>query len=47
VKRIEGDVKHHDFKNNPDLPNWYRRRGFSVNAGDKKSAGVAKISLTV
>jgi GNAT superfamily N-acetyltransferase len=46
LKRIEGDVKHHDFNNNPDLPNWYRRRGFTVRT-DNISAGVAKISLTI
>jgi GNAT superfamily N-acetyltransferase len=47
VKRIEGEVKHHDFKDNPDLPNWYRRRGFSVVMGGEKTPWVAKISLTV
>lgn len=46
LKRIEGDVKHHDFKQNPDLPDWYRRRGFTVST-DTKSAGVAKISLAI
>ena len=46
IKRIEGHVKHHDFNENPDLPNWYRRRGFTV-ITDAKSAGVAKISLTI
>lgn len=47
AKRIEGEVKHHDFKNNPDLPEWYRRRGFAVVMGDGKTPWVAKISLAV
>ena len=47
VKRIEGEVKHHDFRDNPDLPDWYRRRGFSVVMGNEKTAWVAKISLAV
>ena len=47
AKRIEGEVKHHDFKDNPDLPDWYRRRGFSVVMGDEKTSWVAKISLAV
>jgi GNAT superfamily N-acetyltransferase len=47
VKRIEGEVKHHDFKDDPDLPDWYRRRGFSVVMGDKTAPWVAKISLAV
>ena len=46
LKRIEGEIKHHDFKANPGLPGWYRRRGFTVST-DNKSAGVAKISLMV
>lgn len=47
ITRIEGEVKPHDFKDNPDLPEWYRRRGFTVTAGDEKAAWIAKISLTV
>ena len=47
LKRIEGEVKHHDFKDNPDLPDWYRRRGFSVVMGDEKTSWVAKISLAI
>ena len=47
AKRIEGEVKHHDFKDNPDLPDWYRRRGFSVVMGDEKTSWVAKISLAI
>lgn len=45
VKRIEGEMKHHDFKNNKDLSNWYRRRGFSVVMGDMKTGAVGKVSL--
>ena len=47
LKRIEGVVKPHDFNENPDLLNWYRRRGFVIEKRDEKVAGVAKISLTV
>lgn len=47
VKRIEGEVKHHDFKDNPDLPDWYRRRGFAVSMSKDLKGFVAKISLTV
>lgn len=47
IIRIEGEVKPHDFKDNPDLPDWYRRRGFIVTASDKKSAWIAKISLVL
>ena len=47
AKRIEGEVKPHDFKDNPDLPDWYRRRGFTVTAGDEKTAWIAKISRAV
>ncbi len=46
LKWIEGEVKQYDFKDNPDLPDWYRRRGFTV-CTDPKSAGIAKISLTL
>jgi GNAT superfamily N-acetyltransferase len=47
AKRIEGEVKHHDFKDNPQLPEWYRRRGFAVVMGDGKSGYIAKISLAL
>ena len=47
AKRIEGEVKHHDFKDNPDLPDWYRRRGFAINMDKDLKGCVAKISLTV
>lgn len=47
LKRIEGDVRHPDFKRNPDLLNWYRRRGFTVNTDSKQSVEVAKITLTI
>lgn len=47
IKRIEGEVKLHDFKDNQDLPDWYRRRGFTVTAGDEKTAWIAKISRFV
>ena len=47
ASRIEGEVKHHDFKDNPDLPEWYRRRGFAVVMDDGKMACVAKISMPV
>ncbi len=47
VKRIEGEVKPHDLKDNPDLPDWYRRRGFNVLMGGEKTPWVARISLTV
>jgi len=30
AKRIVGQISSHDLKDNPDLPNWYRRRGFTV-----------------
>ena len=30
VKRIEGQLKSHDLNANPNLPDWYRRRGFTV-----------------
>lgn len=47
AKRIEGEVKPHDFQNNPDLLDWYRRRGFAVVKGDGKTGAIAKISLAV
>jgi hypothetical protein len=47
AKRIEGEVKPHDFKNNPDLPKWYQRRGFAVVMGDGKTGAIAKISRAV
>jgi len=47
AKRIEGDVKHHDYKNNQDLPAWYRRRGFTVVMNDGTGVGIAKISMEV
>lgn len=47
AKRIEGEVKQHDFNDNPDLPDWYRRRGFYVVMGDENNSWVAKISLPV
>lgn len=47
VERVEGEVKAHDFGKNPDLPNWYRRRGFTVVMGDSLSATIAEISLVV
>lgn len=47
IKRIEGEVKPHDFKDNPDLPDWYRRRGFTVTAGDGNAAWIAKISSAI
>jgi hypothetical protein len=48
AKRIEGEIKPHDFKNNPQLLEWYRRRGFAVvMTGEGKAAAVAKISLTL
>jgi hypothetical protein len=37
AQRIEGEVRYDDLKNNPDLENWYRRRGFIV-AGGKLTA---------
>jgi hypothetical protein len=46
AKRIEGEIKPHDSKENQDLPNWYRRRGFTVSADGKTECG-AKISLAV
>jgi GNAT superfamily N-acetyltransferase len=46
LRGIEGNVKHHDFNKNPDLPDWYRRRGFTVSTKNI-SIGVAKISMTV
>ncbi len=30
AKRIEGHLSPHDLRNNPDLANWYRSRGFTV-----------------
>ena len=30
AKRIEGHIKSNDLKINPDLPNWYLRRGFKM-----------------
>lgn len=42
AKRIEGEIKSHDFQRDPNLPEWYRRRGFSVVMG--KGAGVATIT---
>lgn len=47
VKRIEGEVKPHDFQNNPNLPNWYRSRGFDVIMGDGRSGCIASPVLTV
>jgi hypothetical protein len=47
AKRIEGEIKPHDFKDNTDLPSWYQRRGFTVVMGDEKTAWEAKISLAV
>jgi GNAT superfamily N-acetyltransferase len=46
LRRIEGNVKHHDFNKNPDLPDWYRRRGFIVST-ENISIGVAKVSLMI
>lgn len=45
AKRIEGKIKPRDFKNDPQLPEWYRRRGFAIVMGDGKAAWVARISL--
>lgn len=47
AKRIEGEVKYHDYKENSDLPDWYRRRGFAVNTDKDLKGCVAKISLTI
>jgi GNAT superfamily N-acetyltransferase len=47
AKRIEGKVKAHDYTDNPDLPNWYRRRGFSVVRSDAKAKYVAMISMDI
>jgi|ERR1017187_1805247 GNAT superfamily N-acetyltransferase len=47
AKRIEGEVKPHDFKANPQLPEWYRHRGFTVVMGDGKAAAVARVSLAL
>jgi GNAT superfamily N-acetyltransferase len=47
VKRIEGEVKHHDLKRNPDLVNWYRRRGFKEITDGENKGCVARISLIV
>lgn len=47
AKRIEGEVKTYDFKANPDLPDWYRRRGFEVIMGDKNPGWVARISRAI
>jgi len=45
VKRIEGKISVQDYKENPDLPEWYRRRGFTVVLSE--SPQVANISLTI
>ena len=34
AKRIEGKVKPHDFDENPDLLNWYKRKGFNIAPSD-------------
>jgi hypothetical protein len=47
VKRIEGKIVKLDYDKNPDLPNWYRRRGFDVVTGSDRSAWEAKISLEI
>lgn len=47
MKRIEGEIMPHDFKNNPDLPEWYRRRGFTVVMAGGKEPWVAKVSFAL
>jgi len=47
AKCMEGEIKQYDFKNNPRLPEWYRRRGFVVVTGDIKTAAVARVSLVL
>lgn len=43
--RLEGWLSSVDVGPNPDLPNWYRRRGFTVvEKPDKKTATVASIA---
>jgi GNAT superfamily N-acetyltransferase len=47
VKRIEGYVKPPDDKANRDLLNWYKRRGFTAEMGNERTAWIAKVSLSV
>jgi hypothetical protein len=47
AKRLEGEIRPFDFKNNPQLPAWYRRRGFIVTMGEQGATVVAKISFTL
>ena len=47
AKRIVGQVKPRDFKDYPELPDWYRRRGFAVVMGEGKATPVASISFVL
>jgi len=47
VKKVSGKIVDKDYKQNPDLPNWYRSKGFEVVMVDKPSEHVADISLEI
>lgn len=43
--RVEGDIFAKDFETNPDLPGWYRKRGFTLTwhpPGAQRVAGLVR-----
>lgn len=42
---VEGSLSRHDLIDNPDLPGWYRRLGFTVLPGGRYGCGTVRLEL--
>ena len=44
--QVKGSLSPHDLKDNPGLPDWYRRRGFEVLPGGNFGLGSIRMLLS-